>query len=69
MNEVQLILFIYRQLIDMRRNGVIPVHLRSKSIIGTVQDDPFDCWISNVIQVASGDKIQVFHSGSLTTPD
>lgn len=69
MNEIQLILYIYRKLIGLRKNGIIPVKLRPASVVGTVQDDPFDCWIEEVIKFASNNNIQVYHSGSLTTPD
>lgn len=69
MNEIQLILYIYRKLIGLRKKGVIPVQLRPASVVGTVQDDPFDCWIEEVIVKASNKNIQVYHSGSLTTPD
>lgn len=45
MNSVNIVLEIYRHLINQSENGAIPVDLRAKSIVGTVQDDPFDHWI------------------------
>ena len=43
--------------------------MRMKSLVGTVQDDPFDNWIELEIRKALPGTFEVFHSGSLTTPD
>jgi hypothetical protein len=47
----------------------ISVDLRLKSLVGTVQDDPFDTWVELEIKKALPKNFEVFHSGSLTTPD
>lgn len=69
MTELEIILQIYRELISRIRKGGIPIDLRIKSIVGTVQDDPFDNWIEYEIKKALPNTFEVFHSGSLTTPD
>jgi len=69
MNELDVILRIYRELIAKSKESGIPVDLRAKAIVGTVQDDPFDTWIEFEIRNALTDNFEVFHSGSLTTPD
>ncbi len=69
MNELEIVLIIYRNLLKKIENGVIPVNLRSKSTIGTVQDDPFDNWIYSEIGDSLPSNFEIFHSGSLTTPD
>ena len=56
-------------LVSNRSKSGIPVHLGGRAIIGTVQDDPFDIWISDEISSALPKSVEVFHSGSLTTPD
>jgi len=40
-----------------------------KSIVGTVQDDPFDTWIELEIKKALPTNFEIYHSGALTTPD
>jgi hypothetical protein len=69
MSELEIVLVIYRNLLGKIENGVIPVNMRSKSIIGTVQDDPFDNWIYSEIETSLPSNFEIFHSGSLTTPD
>lgn len=66
---LSLILEIYRSLVGFSRNGEIPVRLRSKKLIGTVQDDPFDCWVQKIIASALPKSFIVTHSSPLTTPD
>ena len=69
MAELEIVLRIYRDLIlKIGKNG-IPIDLRHRSLVGTVQDDPFDSWIEIAIKNALPDTFEVFHSGSLTTPD
>lgn len=69
MTESHLILGIYRGLLSLRRNDKIPVRLRPARVVGTVQDDPFDCWIGDVIKRTVSKDLEVYHSGTLTTPD
>lgn len=69
MTETDIILRIYRGLISLKKGEGIPVHLRPAAVVGTVQDDPFDCWVEEVIQKSSSKDFEVFHSGTLTTPD
>jgi hypothetical protein len=42
MRELDVIVRIYRGLISKIGDKGIPIDLRLKSIVGTVQDDPFD---------------------------
>ncbi len=69
MTELDIILQIYRALISKNKKKGIPVDMRVKSIVGTVQDDPFDTWIEVEIKNALPNTFEVFHSGTLTTPD
>lgn len=69
LNETDVILAIYRGLILKKKADGIPIKLLPANIIGTVQDDPFDCWIENEIKNTLPDRFEVFHSGQLTTPD
>ena len=68
-NETDIILAIYRALISHNTANGIPVKLRPVSLVGSVQDDPFDCWIEEEIRRTLSDSFEVFHSGQLTTPD
>ena len=70
MTELEIILKVYKKLISQMSNKKgIPINLRMRAIVGTVQDDPFDRWIENEIKKALPKTFEVFHSGSLTTPD
>lgn len=69
MTELEIVVSIYKSLISKITKTGIPVDLRLKSIVGTVQDDPFDTWIEGEIRNALPKTFEVFHSGSLTTPD
>lgn len=69
MDEIQVIVAIYRKLISKLTAKGIPVSMRSASIVGTVQDDPFDSWIEDEIRSTLPNNFEIFHSGSLTTPD
>ena len=69
MTELEIVIKIYRELIVKIGKKGIPVDLRAKSIVGTVQDDPFDTWIGLEIKDALPKTFEIFHSGSLTTPD
>lgn len=68
-NETDIILAIYRALISHNTANGIPVKLRPVNLVGSVQDDPFDCWIEEEIKRTLPDTFEVFHSGQLTTPD
>lgn len=65
----KIVLAIYRGLIEKIGANGIPVNLRPKSVVGTVQDDPFDWWIMEKLKSFLPTSIDVYHSGSLTTPD
>lgn len=69
MKELNIIITIYRKLISKIESSGIPIDLRIKSLVGTVQDDPFDKWIEQEIKKALPSNYEIFHSGSLTTPD
>ena len=45
------------------------MNLRAKAIVGTVQDDPFDCRVENEIKSSLPKNFDVYHSGALTTPN
>lgn len=68
MNPIQLIERIYDKLSAKISNGSIPISMRPPSLVGTVQDDPFDSWVVGEVREALQD-IEVFHAGKLTTPD
>ncbi|MEQ9165938.1 MAG: hypothetical protein RLO12_06760 [Fulvivirga sp.] len=69
MKELEIIEVIYKSLVANRSKSGIPIHLGGRAIVGTVQDDPFDRWISEEITNSLPKSVEVFHSGSLTTPD
>ncbi len=45
--------------------GTIPIKLRPISLVGTVQDDPFDCWVGNEIKKTMP-EIEIHHAGKLS---
>ena len=67
-NEHQIMQAVYEHFHSQIENGVIPIDLRAPTLIGTVQDDPFDCFIQLEIQKAFP-ELEVVSSGKLTTPD
>lgn len=69
MTALEMILKIYRGLTLKCEGREIPVRLRAKRIVGTVQDDPFDCWVESEIKSNLPSTFDVIHSGPLTTPD
>jgi len=69
MKSLSIILSIYRKLLSHVDNGVIPIELRHKSLIGTTQDDPFDNWIEKKTIEVLGRDFEVFNTGKLQTPD
>jgi hypothetical protein len=54
----------YAKIVD----GIIPISIRASSIVGTVQDDPFDCFVEEEL-ARSFPGLEVVSSGALTTPD
>ena len=68
MHEIQIVERIYADLSAKLTDGRIPVSLRPHTVVGTVQDDPFDVWVGAEIERALPD-VEVFHAGKLTTPD
>ena len=68
MNTIQIIERVYNELSSKVVQGDIPISLRAPALVGTVQDDPFDCWVADAIKATLPD-IEVFHAGKLTTPD
>ena len=65
MSHIQIIEQVYNALSAKIIQGEIPISLRAPALVGTVQDDPFDCWVADTIRDALPD-IEVFHSGKLT---
>jgi len=68
MNVIQIVERVYAAFSAKVIEGAIPIALRPPSLVGTVQDDPFDCWVDAEMQRALP-EIEVFHAGKLTTPD
>ena len=69
MTHLSIALNIYRGLISKISQNGIPIDLRTRSAVGTVQDDPSDSWMETLIREILDDTFEVFHSGTLTTPD
>jgi hypothetical protein len=69
MKAISIILSIYRKLLEIDNQGVIPISLRHKQLIGTTQDDPFDNWVESTVVEVLGDEFEVFNTGKLQTPD
>ncbi len=68
-NEHQIMKAVYDHFYSQIDNtGVIPIDLRAPSLVGTVQDDPFDCLVEQELRQAFPD-LEVVSSGKLTTPD
>lgn len=68
MDALKIIAKIYEHFIGHLKKGKIPISLRLKSLVGTVQDDPFDNWVEANIREALP-ELEVVQAGSLTTPD
>jgi len=62
-------LAVYNGLIARIRSNGISIILRPKSVVGTVQDDPFDCWVGDELKKFLPKSFDIYHSGALTTPD
>lgn len=69
MAAIETVLNIYRGLVSKKEDAGIPINLRAKSLVGTVQDDPFDCWVGDEISSLLPSTFDIYHSGALTTPD
>ncbi|MCM1142377.1 MAG: hypothetical protein NC453_27720 [Muribaculum sp.] len=67
--ELETILSLYEGLISTKTKDGIPVDLRHAGVVGTVQDDPFDCWIEQKFKEVLPKNYEVYHAGKLTTPD
>ncbi|WP_159818139.1 hypothetical protein [Colwellia sp. 20A7] len=67
-DEHQVIKAIYDHFYSLDSNGVIPINLRAPTLVGTTQDDPFDCLIEHTLSSAFP-QLEVFSSGKLMTPD
>lgn len=69
MTIIEILLKIYNGLISHKDKSGISLQLKTKAVIGTVQDDPFDCWVESEIRSVLPSTFDVYHSGALTTPD
>ena len=69
MDHLNIVIQLYRYLINQVVDGAIPIKLRTQAVVGTVQDDPFDNWIEHNLIEMLPNNFEVFHSGSLMTPD
>ena len=69
MTPLEVVLAAYRGVVSQLEDNAIPVRMRAKRIVGTVQDDPFDCWMETQLRSALPSSFEVVHSGPLTTPD
>ena len=67
-NEHQIMKSVYEHFFSMVDGGEIPIDLRAPTLVGTVQDDPFDSLILLELQNQFSD-LEVTGSGKLTTPD
>lgn len=67
--ELEIISTLYKGLIRKNTHNGIPVNLRPAQVVGTVQDDPFDCWVESLLRNFLPKAFEVFHAGKLTTPD
>lgn len=67
--ELKIVYSLYKSLVSANTRNGIPVDLRPSNIVGTVQDDPFDCWVEELLKKNLPPTFEVFHSGKLTTPD
>lgn len=67
-NAHQIMGRIYDHFYSRIENNVIPIDLRAPVLVGTVQDDPFDCMIEQELRQVLPD-LEVTSSGKLTTPD
>ena len=69
MSAFEMALKVYQVLTTRITEFGIPIELNAPSLVGTVQDDPFDTWIESYLITHLPDEIEITHAGSLTTPD
>ena len=62
--ELEIISTVYHGLVSSSASDGIPVDLRPAQVVGTVQDDPFDCWVELQLKRVLPDGFEVFHAGS-----
>ena len=67
--ELEVIANIYIAFLETGTASEIPVNLKPASVVGTVQDDPFDCWVEATLKKVLPSNYQIFHAVKLTTPD
>ena len=67
MNHIQIIEQVYNALSTKIAQGEIPISLRAPTLVGTVQDDPFDCWVADTIKSALP-NVEVFQAGKIDYP-
>ncbi|MFA8342219.1 MAG: hypothetical protein ACEPO8_04530, partial [Rhodothermaceae bacterium] len=67
-NEHQIMDKVYTHFFNKIVSNVIPIDLRAPTLVGTVQDDPFDSYIEKELTEAFP-ELEVVSSGKLTTPD
>jgi hypothetical protein len=69
MTHLRIAQAIYKHFVDLiDENGSIPVDMQAPSLVGTVQDDPFDRWVAARIAEALP-QLEIFRSKPLITPD
>lgn len=67
-NHLKLVSKLYDIFVGQLSGRNIPIDLRAPSLVGTVQDDPFDSWVGELISANLPD-LEVEHAGKLTNPD
>jgi len=67
-NEHEIVKDVYNHFFGKIKDSVIPINLLAPSLVGTVQDDPFDTYIALELEKAFP-SLEIYSSGKLTTPD
>lgn len=67
-NQQAIIKKVYEHFISLQKGDRIPIDLRAPALVGTVQDDPFDCLVAQELKKAFP-ELEVISAGKLTTPD
>lgn len=68
MNHLEIIILIYKCFVDKLYGNDVSIDLHPPSLVGTVQDDPFDNWITQKLEKALP-FLEVVQAGKLTSPD
>jgi hypothetical protein len=68
MSHISIAKKVFLVLASKIKDDKLPVSLRPMSTTGTVQDDPFDQWLCELLEKYLP-ELEVTHSGPLTTPD